>query len=873
MTTLLQHPLRLRHRLRFALVAALLSALGHSSPGMAGADTDVPIITRMAPISFEANIGQFHESVQFAVSHAPYRAFIKGDALVLDLPASDASDKETGVATKTAAATPARVKLAFVGANSNARAKPGQELVERSHYFIGNDPKGWITDVPHYDGVTFSEVYPGVDVVYYPSNGKLEYDIVVQPHADLSEISLRVDGAERLELAASGDLLVHTAAGTLVQKKPLVHQTVAGAKQLIDTEYRLSADQQVRFDVKQSYDRSRPLVIDPILDFATIFGGGVVYVRGATVSVPSTIDNAGNLVIAGGTRLSAFPLVNPFQSTYTGNNYSPVAFVTKLNPLGTQVLYSTFLGGASGAFVSAVKSDAQGNLYITGQTGADFPTTPGTYKPAIGAAGGGGIRVWQRYTERTVRHPAFVAKLTSAGNALAYSTFLGGAMEVNGLALDAAGQAIVVGSAGGEWPTTAGVVQPIFPASAGHTAGFIAKLNAAGTGLVFSTYFGGPGGEEVISVEGIAGGDTTINAIALDAANNVYITGSTTATGLPVINPIQAAKRSGSDAFVAKLGPDASAVIYSTYLGGDGHICVEGDDYGTAIAVGPDGSAYVGGRTFSAANFPITTGRTSYLGFSDAFIAKLNSQGSALVYSTLLGGSANAGSLACGEVHQYGEVPTSLTVNVDGSLTVGGRGVEASSYTGNSAYLNFPLLQPVTLFGSGFITKLDPSGASYKYSIIFPSIESVAVNAFGDLYGVGRTWNFLTTGYPTLITPGAIQAANPGEFLVYVARIIRPGALVALSFAPTIAIVGEPLTITANLSSFGGEGGQLTFYDGNSLLGSVSVAAGANSATWTATNLEAGIRTFTARFTSALIPQGVGSVRFYVPVSLPDNCN
>jgi hypothetical protein len=406
----------------------------------------------------------------------------------------------------------------------------------------------------------------------------------------------------------------------------------------------------------------------------------------------------------------------------------------------------------------------------------------------------------------------------------------------------------------------------------------VTKLNADGTGLVYSTYFGGAGGEEVINSAGVAGGDTTVNAIALDAAANAYIAGSTTTTGLFVVNPIQAAKRSGSDAFVAKLSGDASAVVYSTYLGGDAFNCANGDDFGTAIAVDAGGNAYVGGRTFSQSNFPITLGRASYLGFADAFIAKVNAQGSALVYSTLLGGSGNAGSVACGEVHQYGEKPTSLTVNADGSLTVGGGGAEVAPFTSGGTYpyaSAFPVENPVALSGSGFITTLEPSGARYQFSTVFPGIESVAVNAHGDLYGVGRAGNFLSAGFntPQPITPNAIQSTDPGPNMAYVARIIRPSAHVRLTVAPASAAAGQPLTLIAQLAGFGGEEGRVTFYDGATALGTVSVAAGATSAALTATHPDPGIRTYTARFTSALIPQGVGSDRFYVPVSLPDTCN
>jgi hypothetical protein len=603
------------------------------------------------PLSFEPNVGQAG-GADFIAHGAGYALVLANGNLSLGLK-SAAAPSSTGVSEL--------LQWHLTGANPAASAQAVDKLAAVSNYLIGNDRSQWHTNVPTYGKVQYPGVYPGIDLAYYGNQGELEYDFIVNPGAHSGAIRLGVQGAESLTLDAAGDLLLHTGGGDVLQKAPVAYQEVAGARRAVAARFVLQDNRTVGLAVG-AYDASLPLVIDPVVQYSTYLGGagtdvgtaiamdsaGNAYVTGYTNStnfptaaafqaanagnddafvakfnaagalVYSTylggagidhgnaiaVDSAGSAYVTGYTASTNFPTANPFQAAYGGG--AADAFVTKLNPAGNGLVYSTYLGGADVDVGNGIAVDSAGSAYITGQTGStDFPTAN-----PFQAAFGGGIR------------DSFVTKLNPAGHGLTYSTYLGGAGNDfgQGIAVDSAGSAYVTGYTNSTNFPTANPFQAAY--GGGSDNAFVTKLNAAGNGLAYSTYLGGAGSD---------GG----YAIAVDPAGSAYVAGFTASTNFPTANPIQAAYGGGSDdAFVTKLNSAGNGLVYSTYLGG------AGDDYGTGIAVDSAGGVYVVGVTGSN-NFPTVRPLQASFGggLYDAFVARLNPAGDGLTYSTYLGGA------------------------------------------------------------------------------------------------------------------------------------------------------------------------------------------------------------------------------------------
>jgi hypothetical protein len=546
-------------------------------------------------------------------------------------------------------------------------------LPGKVHDFRGNDPRQWRSNVATFAKVRYQQVYPGVDLVYYGNQRQLEFDFVVAPGADPAIIAFDFDGIERLELDARGDLVLQAADGPLLRlHRPVVYQEIDGVRRAVSGGYILDRNR-VRFQVA-AYDDTRPLIIDPILAYSTRLGGtrddaayaiavdtaGNVYVTGDTVSLDfplarpgqrprggSTdvfvaklsadgarllyvaflggdsddvgygiaVDAAGNAYITGDTRSTNFPLVGPLQAKLAG---ASDIFVAKLSADGAQLLYSTYIGGSRSERGIRIAIDTAGNAHVTGFTNStDFPTAN-----AFQAAFGGG------------NADAFVLKLNPTGSAFVYSTYFGGGNDRpdhgTGIAVDPAGNAYVTGFTNSPDFPTRNPLQPF----KGPTDVFVAKFDPAGS-LIYSTHLGGDADDEGM-------------AIAVDATGHAYVTGHTESPNFPTtpgafrprcvavdaklpIGPICA----GGDAFIVKISPDGSALIYSTYLGGSGF------EVGRGIAVDPTGNAYVTGPT-SSCDFPTVDPLQAACGGAfDAFVVKLNPTGSALVFSTYLGGKGN----------------------------------------------------------------------------------------------------------------------------------------------------------------------------------------------------------------------------------------
>ena len=698
----------------------------------AGTGATTPAATERAreaygriPLSFEANHGQAEEGVNFLARGAGYALLLKpGEAVFRLRGAGDSRTEDETIAARHASV----LRMRLVGADDGAAAEAEGELEGKVNYFIGSDPSRWRAGLPTYARVRYREIYPGTDVVYYGNQRQLEYDFVVAPGRDPGRIALKFEGAERIEVDAGGDLLLTLVGGAVRQPKPFVYQEVAGARREVEGGYAVGPDGRVGFRLGE-YDPALPLVIDPVIVYSTYLGGG-----GADEAREIAVDSSGSAYLCGETTSTNFPTANAFDATFAGGAFVGArdAFVTKLNPAGTALVYSTYLGsngavppgnGDDRCFGIAV--DAAGNAYLAGETHSnDFPTAN-----AVQATYGGGLS------------DAFVTKLNATGSALVYSTFLGGNIfdAAASIALDSSNNAYVTGRTTSANFPTANAIQAT-QANADADA-FVTKINAAGTALVYSTYLGGSGGEAFDAGSGIA----------VDSAGNAYVAGQTTSTNFPTANAIQPTFGSGSpngDAFVTKINAAGTAFIYSTYLGGTG------DDFALDIAADVSGNAHVTGVTPSS-NFPTANALQATLsGTTDAFVTKLNPTGSAFIYSTFLGGSG-------------GDAGNGIEADASGNTYV----------VGGTDSTNFPTANAVQATNAGgidtFVTKLNAAGSALVFSTYvggstFERADAAALDSSNNVYVCGLTDS---TNFPTA-TP--FQATNAGGRDAFVFKLSDP---------------------------------------------------------------------------------------------------
>jgi len=693
------------------------------------------------PLSFEANHGQANSSVQFLSRGSGFGIYFAGQEAVLALhkhAAGVAGATKAGArlhahgvgldtvgadATGSDGPVDARqnqpgdtvttdvIRMQLAGANANAQPVGVDPLPGTSNYILGNDPTKWHTAIPNYARVKYSGIYEGVDLVYYGNQSQLEYDFVVAPHADASPIRLHFEGASKVTVDADGSLDLHAPDGTVTFQKPVVYQEIHGVRRAIHGAFRLLADNSVTFSIGK-YVHSEPLVIDPTLSYSTFLGG-----TNAEFAVGVTADSAGNAYVCGLTISTDFPLTaGAFQSVNyaQAQNAVSTAFVSKFNPSGTALLYSTYLGGNAiaatlheqGDYAHAIAVDATGNAYVTGWTySSDFPITSGAFQTTDQAA-------------TIALATGFVTKLNPSGTALLYSTYLGGNTldEPNSIAVDTSGNAYVSGiTFSTNFPVTSGAFQKINN-SAGTNGfnAFVTKLNATGSALGYSTYLGGAS-----SYGGSIGSIYWTNPIAIDAEGDAYVAGFTSSGDYPVTtNAYQKISHATGFAItVSKLNPTGSALLYSTYLGGSTTSISEG------LAIDSAGNAYVAGYT-SDADFPVTTGafQTTNKAYTNTaisadspnngFITKLNPTGSALVFSTYLGGTTGP----WGGDHVYAlQLDSSDNVYVTGGAMSADFPVTANA-TQPTNHGATHCCDYTTYTSDGFMTELNAEGNALIYS-------------------------------------------------------------------------------------------------------------------------------------------------------------
>jgi hypothetical protein len=558
------------------------------------------------PLLFVENQGQLDASVRYYVQAAGQAVYLTDDGIVFDLVryqdevAADMSDLADRQAESLV------FSLDFVGANESPVIQGVAQSKAAVNYFIGNDPEKWYTDIPCYQEVLYENVYPGIDLRLYGNAGLLQYDFIVGPDADVSDISLSYSGIDNLNIEGS-QLVAGTPLGDIKQSQPYIYQQIGERKVSVDGTFTLAGNNTYGFEVA-NYDTNYPLIIDPSLLYSTYLSGGY-----NDFGLAVAADSSGCAYVVGSTYSTDFPVSNAYQTTGGGTKLD--VFVAKIDTTKSgddSLIYSTYLGGSDDDGSGRIVIDSSGCAYISGGTlSTDFPMV-NAYQAA-----------------KAGESDVFITKLSASGDVLLYSTYLGGsAREVRGgLAIDSCGCAYIAGITGStDFPT----LNPYQAGNAGGCDAFITKFNSSGTALVYSTYFGGS------ATDSAAG-------IAVDSSQCAYITGITTSTDFPVHNPFQT-DQGGVDVFVTKLNASGSALVYSTYLGGSGYDGYMGSSLSLGsmfggIAVDPADCAYVAGLTTST-DFPTHNAYDSTLdGPRDAFVTRLSASGAALDYSTYLGGS------------------------------------------------------------------------------------------------------------------------------------------------------------------------------------------------------------------------------------------
>ena len=705
-----------------------------------------------SPLQFEPNEGQTDRRFDFLSRGGGYDVLLSPTETVLALKEGRRGKDGNG---RHVASHAAVLGMKLVGANAKAEPVGQGQSLSRVNYFVGGESPESHVDIPTFSGVRYDSVYTGVDVVYYGKQRELEYDFVVSPGGDANDIKLKFSGAERAALdAQTGDLLLTVRGREVRQHKPFAYQETGGARREVAARYvRLSAH---TFGVRVGdYDRSLPLVIDPVLSYSTYIGGAS-FDSGGGVAV----DAAGNIYVAGITSSADFPTTPGAYRNGAGAPNSDL-FVMKINPKSTGasgIVFSTYISG--GGSPRDVALDAAGNIYVTGSSSSPgYPVTANAFQPNFAGSDDG-----------------TVLKLSASGNALLYSSYIGGRSSdgCKGLAVDAAGNIYVAGHTySNNMQTTPGALQSGYAGGSGDGDLFVAKINPAAptgaAGLLYLTYLGGSGNEF-----GSFG-------VGVDATGGVYVTGRTDSANFPVTQgSLQPLKSGGNDLFITRLKPEgkgAADLTYSTFFGG------QGDDRGIGLAMGRDNSVYVTGYT-SSSDFPTTKSalQSKPAGDRDFFVSKLDLQkpgAGALVYSTLVGGSAadigwDIAVDAVGNAYVTGE-----TRSTDLPITAG---AFQSAIGGVSDAFSAP-------GGDGFAAKLNAAGTALVYFTYLGGAEGdsanhIALDAKNNAY-VSGGYTF-STNFPT--TVNSVRNVAGGSSDSFVARIDNPS-----SFASN-NLTGEALT-------------------------------------------------------------------------------
>ena len=614
-----------------------------------------------APITFEANEGQVSDDTRYLARTAHYAALLKPNGMEMVL---GAARPRRGMLQEGSQKLerPRVVEMKLLGADKRADIFGRQQEPGTSNYFIGDDATKWSTGVRHYAQVRVASAYPHVDLVYHMASNQVEYDFVVSPQGGVRSIRMHFGGQDHLSIDGSGNLVLRVGTKRLVMKRPIAYQIERDHRKLIPSTFVRTGPDEIGFTVA-TYDHTLPLTIDPTLEYSSYLGGsddeGIFGIA---------FDFEGNIYVAGETSSLNFPTSRAPQRKL-GGDYD--AFVSKFDRTGTKLIYSTYLGGSMYDHAVGLALDPGGDVVVAGiTTSPDFPVVHPIQRTLNGSS------------------DAFVAKLDRSGSKLLFSTYLGGSAydQANGIALNASGDVFVAGSTTSfDYPTTPGSAQVTCDLGA-HQGfcngdGFVTKLNAAGSQVLYSTFFGGSSYDQ-------------INAVKVDREGSAYVVGQTGSIDFPTRNAFQPALAGYDNAFLAKVSPDGSAIEDSSYLGGSNF------DAAMDVSLDDKQNAYVTGFTGST-DFPtLRPIQGSLAGQLDAFVVKVNREDFRLQYATYLGGIQD-------------DTPFRIVVDALGSASIAG-------FTFSPDFPVKGAIQPKYQGGADvFVSRLDPTGSALSYSSYF----------------------------------------------------------------------------------------------------------------------------------------------------------
>jgi photosystem II stability/assembly factor-like uncharacterized protein len=756
------------------------------------------------PLSFEQNAGQVDEQLKFFCRNKAYNIGFTTRQTTINFTSSSKDNNAQQSAT---------LKMKFINSNPASNLTGVEKLETKSNYFRGNNPKDWHTNVANFASLKYENLYNGIDAIFYGNQQNVEYDFVVAPQADAKLIQLSFEGAQGIRIDQQGDLILQTSAGEMRQHKPFAYQEVEGQRKEVICKYKLlqtatSSDSAkvkkhnqkvagqlsvVGFTIGE-YDKTLPIIIDPVLDFSTCLGGE----SGSGLGFNATdvvVDADENIYIVGyASYLPQFSSASKGVQTQAALN-QPGIFVAKIDSINKKIVYYTTLTGTSpyDSFRgTGIAVDDAGNAYVTGSTTSpSFPTTQDAFQTGLRGNTNG-----------------FITKLSPEGNTFVYSTFLGAADNLNtgnvsqctpqqfgncittanDIAIDAAGNAFVTGETSARnFPTTPNAFKPVKSdndsASAinsngsPYTEAFVTKLNATGTSLIYSTFLGGNGNDSG-------------NGITLDASGNVYVVGTTAATDFPMQNALYGSYLGGtSDAFLSKLNPTGTTLLYSTYLGGISR------DTGKAIDIDAAENVYLCGDTNST-NLPVTAGAFQSKPGNAHFYKSTNS---GATWKPLLNGfdgdrgeiaidPDNSANLFAGtssgisqstDGGESWQAPSNRQVNPFSYVTFAPQNPAvafAMAYQANRGYIllrttdkgstwnEIAYPTPEGTSSRNFDLQVDPTNLSTLYlSYTFYSLTGTYHSRILKTTDTGVTWKYINEGFPSQTDPylSGINPQNP----------------------------------------------------------------------------------------------------------------
>jgi hypothetical protein len=702
------------------------------------------------PLTFEANQGQVDQQVKYLARGQGYTLFLTPNAAVLGLRSEGAGSRTEWL------------RLVLQGAVTAPAISGEGKLPSQANYFVGNDPARWRTNVPTFARVRYEQVYPGVDLVYYGRQGRLENDFEVNAGSDPKVISWQLQGAEQIHVDSTGNLVVTLGSGEVRLQQPRAYQVDGQQERDVPVHYRVHG-QNVCFALGK-YDRHQKLVIDPYLTYSTYLGG-----TGGDIAYSVVLDSSGDAYLTGVTASAEFPVTSRAYQTINNGGDGDV-FVTEFNSTGSGIIFSTYLGGtgydtASQIYLDNIRPNGSGNLFLVGSTqSANFPVTPTAFQPIYAG-----------------NQDAFLTEMKPDGSALIYSTYIGGTGEdfATALALDSSGNVYVTGTtASTDFPT----LNPLQLGNDGVTDAFITEINPTSGALKYSTYLGGSSADNG-------------TGIAIDSSGDVWVSGYTFSTNFPTQDAIQSTLGGGSDIFITEFKPGSPTLLFSTYLGGSSN------DRSLAMAMDATGNIYLTGDTQSP-NFPVTANayQSTLVGTDNAFVMKLAPGASIVVFSTLFGGSGTGQATAIALDPALNIYITGFTQSENFPLVDAFQNTLGLFGAGNCGSTNFINVPPNTLCADAFVAKFSPSGlpvySSYLGGSSTDSGQGIAVDSSGAAYVVGGT---ASPNFPATVGAYQWQYLGSTNFTNAFLAKVSPQDGPSLALSPQQVNFGnQPLLSTSN---------------------------------------------------------------------------